>query len=104
MVLVELKRNSQGIPGLNKFLGRADEVHSGILLAVHESEMYAIVISVSESVDEKDGVRWGELFLVEEGINDPFPRIVARVGAVPSTGAWLVPLMNWMDDRWMDDH
>lgn len=76
--------------GYNKFLGRKQEGHRGLLIATTVQRKRAIILSMTTSFDTKDGVKWGNLYEVKEVSEGEYPRLVKKVSVVPDTPDWLI--------------
>jgi len=76
--------------GHNKFLGLQSEGHRGVLIAVANGGLQAIVLAKTASADKADGVVWGRLYLVEEKDAQQWPRVIHEVTYVPDDPRWQI--------------
>ena len=83
-----------GDEGHNKFLGFAAEGHRGVILAMRDDRLAAIVLAKTSSSRPEDNIRWGRLYLVEECDPTKWPRAIQEVAAIPDESGWTIVIPN----------
>lgn len=96
--MIRIGTNPEGIPGINKFLGKRREGHRGVIIARRLDGKQAIILSMTESSVPEDGVRWGHFYLVEETNHEHYPRVVRQVHAVPDRTDWKIVLTERLEE------
>lgn len=87
-VTIKIGENPQGIPFVNKFLGKSGDGYRGVIIALHKDGTQAIIIAINGSAE----VVWGQMYLVKETQPENYPVVVKKVNSVPKSDDWKIAI------------